>query len=214
MSDSAPARRPGEVTLLLELAAGGNRDAFDRLFPLVYEELERLAHSRLRFERPGHTLETGALVHEAYVKLVGQTRTEWRNAQHFFAVASEAMRRILVDYAKGRRAGKRGGGAVRVPIDDARDVPASAGPFPDDQAAELLALDAAMDRLAEFNPRGVQIARYRYFGGLSIAEICAVMGLSERTVRRSWTMAKAWLRRQLQDELPGRVDGEPGSEPV
>lgn len=208
MPDSAPARRPGEVTRLLEQASYGNKEALDRLFPLVYEELRRLAHGRLRFERPGHTLETGALVHEAYVRLVGQTRTEWRNSQHFFAVASEAMRRILVDYAKRRHAAKRGGAAVRLPLEEAADVPASGGPFSggpfsDDQAAELLALDDALGRLAAFNPRGVQIAQYRYFGGLSIAEICEVMGLSERTVRRAWTVAKAWLRRELQDEADG-----------
>lgn len=180
MPDSAAARHPGEVTRLLEQAADGDREAFDRLFPLVYAELERLAHNRLRFERPGHTLETRALVDEAYVRLVGQTRTEWRNTQHFFAVASEAMRRILVDYAKRRRATKRGGAAVHLPFDEVRDVPAPDGPFSDEQAAELMALDDALGRLADFNPRGVQIAQYRYFGGLSIAEVCEVMELSQR----------------------------------
>lgn len=203
MPDSAAGRRPGEVTRLLERASRGDPEAFDRVFGLVYEELERLAHDRLRFERPGHTLETGALVHEAYVRLVGQTRTEWHDAQHFFAVASEAMRRILVDHAKRRRAAKRGDGAIQVPLDEARDARLPDGPYPDDQAVELLALDDALTRLAQFNPRGVQIAQYRYFAGLSIAEICEILGLSERTVRRAWTVAKAWLRRELQDEAGG-----------
>lgn len=203
MPDSAPARRPGEITELLELAAHGDEEAFDRLFPLIYEQLKKLARDRLRSERPGHTLETSALVHEAYVRLVGQTRTEWQNSHHFLAVASQAMRRILVDYAKRRHAMKRGGAAVHVPLDEAGDIPLADGPLSDDQAAELCALDDALIRLAEFNPRGVQIAQYRYFGGLSIVEICDLMGLSERTVRRAWTMAKAWLRRELQEEGGG-----------
>ena len=207
MGDSDPAGRPGEITVLLGQAATGDQEAFDRLFPLVYEELKAIAHDRLRFERPGHTLETSALVHEVYVRLVGQTRAHWRNSSQFMAVASEAMRRILVDYAKRRRAAKRGGYAAQVTLDEARDVPGPTAPFSDGQAAELIALDDAMERLAQFNPRGAKIAQFRYFGGLSVEEICDLMGLSERTVRRAWTMGKAWLRKELGQDP--RATGDP-----
>lgn len=205
MLEPGPDEQPGEATRLLERAARGDGQAFDRLFHLVYEELEELARRRLRGERDGHTLETGALVHEAYLRLVGQTRTDWRNSSHFFAVASQAMRRILVDYAKRRHAAKRGGRARAMPLDEARDFLAPDGSFSDDRAAELLALDEALSRLAEFNPRGVEVAQHRYFGGLSVAEIGEVMGLSERSVRRAWTGAKAWLRREL---YPDPEDGD------
>lgn len=201
MSESAPSRQPGAVTALLEQAGRGDQGAFDRLFPLVYDELRRLAHQRLRAERPGHTLETGALVHEAYLRLVGQTRTDWQNSPHFFAIASQAMRRILVDYAKRRRASKRGGGAVHLPLDELGELPLDGSPFSAGRDDELVALDEALARLAEFNPRGVQVAQFRYFVGLSNAEIGELMGLSERTVRRAWTVAKAWLRRELHQAL-------------
>jgi RNA polymerase sigma factor (TIGR02999 family) len=190
----------GGITALLREAGGGNRAAFDRLLPLVYAELKRLAHGRLRLERPGHTLGTTALVHEAYFRLVGQTRTEWQNRGQFFAVASEAMRRILLDYAKRRRAAKRGGAGRTVPLDDAVDVPAG-DLLSDDQSDELLALDGALRRLAEFNPRGAQVVQYRFFGGLSVEEIGAITSTSERTVRRAWMVAKAWLRQELAGRL-------------
>jgi RNA polymerase sigma-70 factor, ECF subfamily len=194
---------PGEITRLLQQVSqgGGGRDAFDRLIPLVYGELVALARHRLRRERQGHTLDTAALVHEAYLKLVDQTRAEWRSRHHFFAVASEAMRRILIDYAKQRRAEKRGGGHGHLPLDEAGDVPSGGGLLAEQQAEELIALDEALTRLAEFNPRGAQIVQYRFFGGLSHEEIADVLGASERTVRRSWTVAKAWLRRELGDTL-------------
>ncbi len=207
MEDTPPPHRePGEITGLLHLAAEGDRGAFDRLLPLVYVQLTGIARRRLRLERTGHTLDTGALVHEAYLKLVDQTRADWRNRHQFFAVASEAMRRILIDYAKRRRAGKRGGGAGHVPLDDAVDLP-DHDVFTDGQAAELLALDEAMNRLADFNPDGARIVQYRFFGGLSNDEVAAMMGTSERTVRRAWTVAKAWLRHELTDAL----DGGPGT---
>ncbi len=193
----------GEITGLLLDAAKGNRLAFDRLVPLVYDELRGIAHGRLRLERPGHTLNTTALVHEAWLKLAGQTRVAWQNRSHFFAVASEAMRRILIDYAKQRRAGKRGDGAIHLPLEDAELVPDAW--LSDADAEELIAMDDALRRLAEFNPRGSRIVQYRFFGGMAEAEVAEVMGISERSVRRSWTIARAWLRRELGDLPAGRT---------
>jgi RNA polymerase sigma factor (TIGR02999 family) len=163
--------------------------------------MRRIAHGRLRAERGGHTLNTTALVHEAYLKLVDQTRVEWQGRGHFFAVASEAMRRILVDYAKARRAAKRGGGAARVDLDVVANLPSNS-PFNDDEALELIELDGALDRLAVFNEQGARVVQYRFFGGLSTDEVAEVLGCSERTVRRSWTAARAWLRRELEQSLP------------
>ena len=200
---SSPETSPtsDDITTLLRDASGGRREPLDRILTLVYDELHRLARHRLRSERPGHTLNPTALVHEAYLKLVDQTRVEWRSRHQFFAVASEAMRRILIDYAKARHAAKRGGHDGQVPIEDAWAVPSDGQGFSFEQAAELLTLDAALDRLAEFNPVGAQIVQCRFFGGLSNAEVADVLGTSERSVRRSWTVAKAWLRRELGDTL-------------
>jgi RNA polymerase sigma factor (TIGR02999 family) len=200
-----------EITRLLAVASSGNEQALAELLPLLYDELRRIAHAKLRVERAGHTLNTTALVHEAYLKLVDQTRVEWRSRQHFFGVASEAMRRILIDYAKMRRAGKRGSGAAHVPIEVARELASVEGLFSDDQALELIALDEALTRLAEFNPAGALIVQHRFFGGLSNEEVAEVTGSSERTVRRSWTMARAWLRRELEPSLAGTGDSLLGS---
>ncbi|MFN0179084.1 MAG: sigma-70 family RNA polymerase sigma factor [Gemmatimonadales bacterium] len=198
MSDSPDERFSGEITSILRAASHGNKAAFDQLLPLVYPELNRLAHARLRAEREGHTLTTTALVHEAYLKLVDQNRVDWKNRSHFFAVASEAMRRILIDYAKRHRADKRGGGAIHITLETAAS--AEPAPFSDDQADELLALDDALTRLEGFNPEGAKVVQYRFFAGLSNVEVAEVMGTSERTVRRVWTIAKAWLRRDLGDQ--------------
>lgn len=168
--------------------------------PLVYDELRRIAHQRLRGEREGHTLDTTALVHEAYLRLVDQTRVEWRDRNHFFAVASEAMRRILVDHARQKQTAKRDGG-VPVPLDVAAEITLPDDALTDAQALELIALDDALHRLATFNPEGVRVVQYRFFGGLSNEDIAAVMGTSERTVRRTWTMARAWLHRELGDTV-------------
>ncbi len=202
--DAEKPREPGSaITDLLRLASGGNRSAFDRLLPLVYDELNRLAHVKLLFERRGHTLNTTALVHEAYLKLVDQTRVEWQSRHHFFAVASEAMRRILVDHAKAKTALKRGGKAPHASLDEAGHVPADEPDPGFDQAGDLIALDDALQRLQGFNPQGARIVQYRFFGGLSTEEVADVMGVSERTVRRAWTVAKAWLRRELGDSMDG-----------
>lgn len=191
-----PSTASSDVTQLLRAFSMGDRAAYDALVPLVYAELRRLAHLRLRAERPDHTLDTGALVHEAWFRMLNQSRTDWRSRAHFLAVASEAMRRILVDHAKARRAAKRGGGTVVLSLD-------VAGPVADPQASDderddaLLALHEAMARLAVFNPDGALIVQYRCFGGLTNAEIADLLDTSERTVRRSWTVAKAWLHCEL-----------------
>ena len=191
VAPSPPSDSDAPVTRLLHDASHGNREAFDRLLPLVYDELRRVAQNQMSRERPDHTLSATALVHEAYVKLVGQERVEWTGRSHFFAVASQAMRRVLVTYAEARRARKRGGGASHVPLDAVAEVLTTA------QAEDLLELDQALTRLEAFNERGARVVEYRFFGGLSHPEVAEVMGLSEPTIRRAWAAARAWLRREL-----------------
>lgn len=205
MAEAAP-HQGSDISQLLYEVSNGKSDAFERLLPLIYEELKVLARHRLRAERSGHTLNTTALVHEAYLKLVDQTRVEWRGRQHFFAVASEAMRRILVDYARRRLTGKRGRDQIHVPLEEAEDFANTDEALTLDQADELIALDDALQRLAEFNPQGARVVQYRFFGGLGHDQISELLGISERTVRRSWTVAKAWLRRELGDAVADRSD--------
>lgn len=189
MSDSStPTPGGSDVTALLAEASGGNREAFDRLVPLVYEELRQQAAARLRLEREGHTLNATALVHEAYVRLVGQQRVEWKGRAHFFAVAAQAMRRILMHHAEARNAGKRRGQAVHLTLDHVADL------VSDERAGEIMAIDEALRELESFNERGARVVEYRFFGGLTNDEIAEVMGLSEATVRRSWRASRAWLR--------------------
>lgn len=167
----------------------------DRLFPLVYDELRRIAHRQLGAERPDHTLETSALVHEAYIKLVGLDRMEWRGRAHFFAAAGGAMRRILIDHAERRRALKRGGGRQRVPL-DAVDLPSHAA-LDDRSLDELLALDQALERLRTMDERQAKVVECRFFAGMSIDEVAEALGVSPMTVKRDWTAARAWLNREL-----------------
>ena len=174
-----------QVTDLLLEMRGGDPQAMDRLFPLVYEELRHLAHAQLRRERPGHTLGTTGLVHETYVRLVDQTRVEWRDRGHFLVVAAWAMRRILVDYARRNRAARRGGGSLRFTLDV--DVPAA------ERGEMLLALDEALQRLAAVDQRLSQVVEYRYFGGLTEEETADVLGVTRRTVQRDWVKARGWL---------------------
>jgi RNA polymerase sigma factor (TIGR02999 family) len=188
-------RPSGEITRLLRDASMGNRAAFDRLVPLVYDELHRIAGNRLKLEPAGHTLGPTALVHEAYLQLVAQDRTEWHSRAHFFAVAAQAMRRILTNHAKAKHRDKRGGHAVHVELSAAEE--GSLMPFTDDQADELLALDDALTRLRAFNSEGADVVEYRFFGGLAFTEIAEVLGVAEVTVRRRWTAARAWLRGEL-----------------
>ena len=198
-SDNGTERRPhGEITRLLHQASSGNRASFNELVPLVYDELHKIASSRLKLENVGHTLTPTALVHEAYLQLVGQDRAEWHSRAHFFAVAALAMRRILINHAKGRARQKRGGGSVAVDLDAAERLGATAiVPFSDEQADELIELDAALSRLKEFNGEGAEIVEYRFFGGLQFKEIAEVIGVSEVTVRRRWTAARAWLKQEI-----------------
>ena len=179
------------ITGTLLACRAGEPGALDRLFPLVYEELRRIAHLQVRREHTGHTLGTTGLVHEAYIKLVDQTRVQWADRSHFFAVATQAMRRILVDYARRYRAVKRGGAPERVSLTDAMLVA-------EERADTLLALDEALTRLASVDERLSRVVECRFFGGLTEEETAEVLGVTVRTVRRDWTKARGWLNRAIQ----------------
>jgi RNA polymerase sigma factor (TIGR02999 family) len=179
-----------EVTKLLLAWSEGDKAAMDRLMPLVYDELRRLAKSHMRRERGANTLQTTALVHEAYLRLIDQKEAQWQNRAHFFAIAAQMMRRVLVDHARSRQYQKRGGGARRVSFDEALEVS-------DERAAEVVALDEALTALAEFDERKSRLVELRFFGGLSIEETAEVLGVSPGTVMRDWTLAKTWLQRQI-----------------
>jgi len=179
------------VTDLLQAWASGDQAALDELLPLVYDDLRRQARRYMRAQPAGHTLQTTALVHEAYLRLVGQSSVEWKGRAHFFGVASKAMRSILVDHARARNAAKRGGSARAITLDDAGGI---AGP---QASVDVLALDEALGRLAELDARKSRLVELRYFGGLGIDEAAAVLGVSPATVKREWTTARAWLRREL-----------------
>lgn len=181
---------PSEITRLLQEAAGGDAAAAERLWSLVYGELRRVARRHLANERPGHTLQTTALVNEAYLRLTGGSDVAWSGRAHFFAAAAEAMRRILIDRARRRRTEKRGGGLERVTLDEARVGHPSA-------PEELLALDEALERLEARDPRRAQVVKLRFFAGCTEQEIARVLGLSERSVSRLWTGARAWLYDQM-----------------
>ncbi len=185
-----PAEAPGDVTQLLSAWAAGDAQALERLMPLVYDELRRLAAGRLRRERPGHTLQTAGLVHEAYMRLMRQNQTDWRNRAHFYAIAARMMRRVLVDHARRYAGKKRGGRRFEVALDSAPEPAAPARP-------DLVALDDALRALAEIEPEQCRIVELRFFGGLGEPEIAAVLGLSARTVARRWRTARAWLFRHL-----------------
>jgi RNA polymerase sigma factor (TIGR02999 family) len=181
---------PQDVTGLLVRWRTGDREALDALTPLVYDELRRLAKSYLRRERPDHTLDGTALVHEAYMRLVDQRNVEWRNRNHFFALAAELIRRILVDHARARIAAKRGGANVKLSLDEAL-APA------DEKDLNILALDDALVALAKADPQQSRIVELRYFAGLTIEETADVMEISPATVKRDWTTAKAFLKREM-----------------
>jgi RNA polymerase sigma-70 factor (ECF subfamily) len=178
------------ITKLLLDWRNGDSAALDRLMPLVYEELRRMANQYMRHERKGHTLQTSALVNEAYLRLVDHEHIEWQNRAHFFGVAAQAMRRILVDHARARNYQKRGGGAQQVSLDEAAPLTGAC-------AAELIALDEALQELAKLDPRKSRVVELRYFGGLSMEETAEALGISIPTVTRDWNTAKAWLLREL-----------------
>ena len=171
----------------------GVRADAGELFPLVYAELRRIAAREMRRERPGRTLQTTALVHEAYLRLLKDTSLSFENRAHFLGIAARAMREILIEHARGRAARKRGGGAVRLTLDDLA-APVAA------PSVDVLALDEALERLARFDERHARVVELRYFGGLSVEETAAAMGLSPATVKRAWTLARAWLFRELKGE--------------
>jgi len=181
----------GEVTRLLSLWSQGDRGALERLIPIVYQELRQIAARALRREAPGHTLQTTALVHEAYLKLAVQRAGSWPNRQLFYSVAAQAMRRILVDHARERMAQKRGGGVRLLPLEEARDAAAP------EAAADVLAVDAAVDGLARVDPRLARIVELKFFGGLNLDEIGGLLEISPSTAWREWEAAKAWLQREL-----------------
>lgn len=188
--DHADVPEQGPVTRLLAECAEGNPDAFDRLIPLVYDDLRGIAHRRLAHERAGHTLSTTAVVHEAYVKLVNQATATWRDRAHFFAVAATVIRHVLVDYAKSRDALKRGGGAIRIPLNEELDGEEPA-------TVELLALEEALEALARRDARLERVVEYRFFGGMTMEDTAAAVGVSLRTAERDWARAKAYLYQAL-----------------
>jgi len=181
---------PPDVTEILRSWSSGDRDAEARLFPLVYDELKLLARSYLRKERSEHTLQPTALVNEAYLRLIDQTRVDWKNRSHFYGIAAQIMRRILIDHARAQASGKRGGAAQKISLDDATISV-------NQDATELLALDEALTRLAAIDPRKERVVELIYFAGLDQKEVAVVLEVAEKTVQRDWQMAKLWLLREL-----------------
>jgi RNA polymerase sigma factor (TIGR02999 family) len=180
-----------EITERLIAWSHGDESALDQLIPAVYQELRRMADRYLRREDPGHTLQTTALVHEAYLKLVDQTRVNWQNRAHFFGVAAQMMRRVLVDHAKSKHRDKRGGEAPKLSLDEVLDLT-------EERAADLIALDDALGQLATIDERKCHVVELRYFGGLSVEETATALGVSPQTVLRDWNLAKAWLYQELK----------------
>ena len=182
-----------EITALLVELREGRREAMDRLVPLVYHELRRIAHGQLIGERTGHTFDTTALVHEAYLRLVDLDRIEWRDRAHFFAVAAVAMRRVLIDYARGYRAAKRGDGLRPLSLDDGVIAV-------DERADTLVAIDEALTRLSALDERQARVVECRFFAGLTEEETAAALSVTARTVRRDWVKARGWLYQELQED--------------
>lgn len=181
---------PHDVTQILKDWSGGSEDASARLMPLVYEELRRLAREYLRRERPDHTLQATALVHEAYLRMVDEKNITWKDRAHFYGIAARLMRRILVDHARAHNAAKRGGLEQKFSLDEARELPAAG-------ATDLVALDGALESLAKTYPRKSEVVELKFFGGLEANEIAEVLQVSEKTVLRDWSFAKLWLCREL-----------------
>jgi RNA polymerase sigma-70 factor (ECF subfamily) len=182
--------QPGEVTYLLTQIRNGDREAESKLIPLVYNEMRRLAGYYLSGERPGHTLQPTALVHEAYLRLTQLKEIDWQSSSHFFAISSQMMRRILIDHARAQLSRKRGGNVRNISIDEIPDVST-------EQSERLLALEDALTRLDELDHRQSQIVELRFFGGLTEEEAAIILGVSTRTVKRDWRLAKAWLYQEL-----------------
>ena len=199
MSDSSI-----DLTLLLKRHTEGDSNALSELIPLLYKELQHLASSYLKRERPDHTLQTTALVHEAYLRLVDQEEVTWNNRTHFFAVAAQMMRRILVDYARKHQALKRGSSVPKISLEQA-------AVFSKEQTHEMLVVDELLTRLASFDPQGERIVELRFYGGLSVEETAEVIGISSAKVKREWGVAKAWLVREISRSA-GAEEGQPKTE--
>lgn len=182
---------PQNVTQLLIGWGRGDKEALDKLLPLVYDELRRQAARYLRRERAGHTLQTTALIHEAYLRLVDQKNVHWQNRAHFFGIAAQLMRRILVDHARTKKRAKRGGSDIRVSLDEATAVAKA-------QDLDVVALDEALERLAKIDEQQSRIVELRFFSGLTVEETAEVLSISPATVKRDWSMAKAWLHREIK----------------
>lgn len=185
---------PKDVTRMLMSWSNGDQTALEELLPLVYDELRRLAALYLRREQPGHTLQATALVHEAYLRLVDQTSVNWQNRAHFFGAAANLMRQILIQHARARHADKRGGDQQKLYLDEVSNL---ADKLTTQPGMDLITLDEALERLARVAPQQSRVVELRYFGGLSISETAEVLGISPATVKREWTMAKAWLHREI-----------------
>jgi RNA polymerase sigma-70 factor, ECF subfamily len=196
------AASPLEITELLTRWKGGDEDALDHLTHLVYPELRRIARQYMRRENPAHTLQTSALINEAYLRLVDQQHTQWNDRLHFFAVAAQIMRHILIDHARRRHFAKRGAGAQHVPLDETTMVHEA-------RAAEFVALDDALRRLGDFDARQCQIVELKFFGGLTVEEVAEVLKLSPITIKREWRAAKAWLQLEISE---GKGVNKPGND--
>jgi RNA polymerase sigma factor (TIGR02999 family) len=188
-------KSPANVTELLHAWSDGDKTALDQLLPLVYDELRRQAARYLRRELAGHTLQTTALVNEAYLRLVDQKKVQWQNRAQFFGIAAQLMRRILVDHARSKRRAKRGGGDFRVTLDEAMAIAAN-------REVDLIALDAALDRLAQIDEQQSKVVELRFFSGLNVEETAEALRVSPATVKRDWNVAKAWLYREMTGERP------------
>lgn len=186
-------QHPEQTTELLSAISGGDREAADRLMSLLYDEFRRLAARYLHRERADITLQPTALVHEAFLRLVNQEDVDWQGRSHFFAIGAQAMRRILVDHARRKQSEKHGGGRHRIELDDQMTISKK-------RDEDLLAIDDALDVLSQIDPRQAKIVELRFFGGLTVAEVAEVLGVSKRTVESEWTMVRAWLRRELSGD--------------
>jgi len=186
-----------DITGMLREMSEGRKEALDRLIPIVYDEMRRIAHGKLRHEDAGHTLNTTGLVHETYIKLVNLREMQWQDRAHFFAMAARVMRRILIDYARGRKREKRGGDAVRIPLADALDVSV-------ERTEVLLDLDEALSRLEAMNERHCRVVECRYFTGMSVEDTAEALQVSPATVKRDWAFSKTWLNRELGADSPDR----------
>jgi RNA polymerase sigma factor (TIGR02999 family) len=194
--------QPEDATTLMAAAAGGDNSAADRLLPLVYDQLRKVAQKGLGHERAGHTLQATALVHEAYLKLVGPRELPWQGRAHFYAAAAEAMRQVLLDHAKARRRLKRGGGLQRIDLDNVATIIGSVAEEHSPDREDFIALDDAIRRLASRDPRMAEVVRLRFYAGLEISQVAYMLSISERTVKNDWAFAKAWLERELKSVNP------------